>query len=80
MSLSELIDAAYAFAIDTIHMEGVSRMTVIERFEEELATPVPGELSGDEMERMRRQRVARENAGATDRLRAMMGMERGRYG
>lgn len=77
--MREFLDAAYAFAVDVSVSDGVSRMDVISRLEEQLAEPVPGEVSEEEMQLMHRRRVARENAAATGRLRAMMGMERGRH-
>lgn len=54
-------------------------MEVISKIEEELQQPLATELSGEQMEWMRRQQIARENAQATDRIQSLFDMPRGAF-
>jgi len=52
----------------------------LEHLEEELNRVLPEEVDEAEWERMRRKRIAMENAGAVDRLSGMTSMDRSRGG
>ena len=70
-SVKEVLDAAYAIQVELLTAQvggGGSLGDALARFEDALREPLPGELSADEVELRRRNRIALENQAALQRL------------
>lgn len=78
MSLRGLLDACYALMVAEGESGGAPRGDAVAALERVLAEPLPDEVAAEEMERLRRAAMVRENEGALARLAGMARLERGR--
>ncbi len=81
LTLHEYVDVVYAVYADQallVHAAAGVGGNAIELLERSLDEPLPAELSGEEMEQLRRRRVASENAVSHAKLVGLMNMPRKR--
>ena len=78
VTLREYLQAAYAIQIDQITLVVAAAQgnlyEALQRFEESLTEPLPGELSAKQIEMRRRNRIAEQNASALQALMSVTAM------